>query len=79
MPRLRLPAGHHGETCPDCGAPAWSGCSQRTGGFAFSSTAACTRCRGTGKIIHSPCKSCGGSGSVKKSKRITVTIPGRHR
>ena len=48
---------------------------QRTGGFVFSSTAACARCRGTGKIIHSPCKACSGSGSVKKSKRVTVSIP----
>lgn len=63
------------ETCPDCRGTGVVRVQQRTGGFAFSSTAACTRCRGTGKIIHSPCKSCGGSGSVKKSKRITVTIP----
>lgn len=63
------------ETCPDCRGTGVVRVQQRTGGFAFSSTAACTRCQGTGKIIHSPCKSCGGSGSVKKSKRITVTIP----
>ena len=63
------------ETCPDCRGTGVVRVQQRTGGFAFSSTAACTRCRGTGKIIPSPCKSCGGSGSVKKSKRITVTIP----
>lgn len=63
------------ETCPDCRGTGVVRVQQRTGGFAFSSTAACTRCRGTGKIIHSPCKSCGGNGSVKKSKRITVTIP----
>lgn len=63
------------ETCPDCRGTGVVRVQQRTGGFAFSSTAACTRCRGTGKIIHSPCKNCGGSGSVKKSKRITVTIP----
>lgn len=63
------------ETCPDCRGTGVVRVQQRTGGFAFSSTAACTRCRGTGKIIHSPCKSCGGSGSVKKSKHITVTIP----
>lgn len=63
------------ETCPDCRGTGVIRVQQRTGGFAFSSTAPCSRCRGTGKIIHSPCKSCGGSGSVKKSKRITVTIP----
>lgn len=63
------------ETCPDCRGTGVVRVQQRTGGFAFSSTAPCSRCRGTGKIIHSPCKACGGSGSVKKSKRITVTIP----
>ncbi len=63
------------ETCPDCRGTGVVRVQQRTGGFAFSSTAACTRCRGTGKIIHSPCKACGGSGSVKKSKRVTVSIP----
>lgn len=63
------------ETCPDCRGTGVVRVQQRTGGFAFSSTAPCSRCRGTGKIIHSPCKSCGGSGNVKKSKRITVTIP----
>ena len=34
-----------------------------------------SKCRGTGKIIHSPCKACGGAGSVRKQKRIAVTIP----
>ena len=63
------------ETCPDCRGTGVVRVQQRTGGFAFSSTAACARCRGTGKIIHSPCKACGGSGSVKKSKRVTVSIP----
>ena len=44
------------ETCPDCRGTGVVRVQQRTGGFAFSSTAACARCRGTGKIIHSPCK-----------------------
>ena len=63
------------ETCPDCRGTGVVRVQQRTGGFAFSSTAPCSRCRGTGKIIHTPCKACGGSGSVKKSKRVTVSIP----
>ena len=45
------------------------------GGFTFSSTGPCTRCRGTGRLIHSPCRSCGGEGSVRKKQRIKVTIP----
>ena len=30
--------------------------------------AQCSKCRGTGKLIHSPCKVCGGAGSVRKKK-----------
>ena len=63
------------ETCPDCRGTGVVRVQQRTGGFAFSSTAPCTRCRGTGTIIHTPCKACGGNGSVKKTKRVTVSIP----
>ena len=63
------------ETGPDCRGTGVVRVQQRTGGFAFSSTAPCSRCRGTGKIIHTPCKACGGSGSVKKTKRVTVSIP----
>ena len=63
------------ETCPDCRGTGVVRVQQRTGGFAFSSTAPCTRCRGTGKIIHTPCKACGGNGNVKKTKRVTVSIP----
>ena len=61
------------ETCPDCRG---SGVVriQRGGGF-YISSAACTRCRGTGRIVHTPCRSCGGAGSVKKQERITVGIP----
>ena len=63
------------ETCPDCRGTGVIRIQRGAGGFAFSSTAPCSRCRGTGKIIHSPCKSCGGTGSVRKKKRISVTIP----
>ena len=63
------------ETCPDCRGSGVVRVQQRTGGFAFSSTQPCSRCRGTGQIIHSPCKSCSGAGSVKKTTRVTVTIP----
>ena len=63
------------ETCPDCRGTGVVRIQRGGGGFAFTSTAACTRCGGTGRIIHSPCKACGGSGSVRKQKRLAVTIP----
>ena len=63
------------ETCPDCHGSGTVRIQRGAGGFAFSTTTACSRCRGTGKIIHSPCKTCNGAGSVRKRSRVTVTIP----
>ena len=68
-------AGTTAETCPDCRGTGAVRIQRGAGGFAFTSTAPCNRCRSTGTIIHSPCKECGGAGSVRKTKRITVNIP----
>lgn len=35
----------------------------------------CPKCSGTGSIIDKPCKTCKGSGLVKKSKTISIKIP----
>ena len=35
----------------------------------------CSRCGGTGKIIHQPCPTCKGKGKVRRSRRIKVDIP----
>ena len=64
LPRHRLRAGHHGGDLPRLprqrpGAQS----SRRTAASAPSSTTTtCPNCRGKGKIIHQPCKACGGSG-----------------
>ncbi len=36
----------------------------------------CPKCQGEGKIPEKPCSSCGGSGRVRKSKKLKVKIPG---
>lgn len=61
------------EVCPDCHG---SGVIrvQRGGGF-FTSTSTCPKCGGSGKLIHQPCKACGGAGSVRRQRKITVQIP----
>ncbi len=41
----------------------------------MASTVPCPKCRGTGKIILNPCKTCGGSGRQRKSCKISVKIP----
>lgn len=63
------------EVCPDCRGSGQVRVQQRMGGMSFSSTTPCSRCRGSGKIIHQPCKACGGGGSVRRQKRVSVTIP----
>ncbi|MCL4216356.1 MAG: molecular chaperone DnaJ [Candidatus Hydrogenedentes bacterium] len=59
------------EACKDCGG---SGrVSQAQGAFAMSR--ACPRCRGAGRIIRTPCKSCHGEGLKAAVRNLTVTIP----
>jgi molecular chaperone DnaJ len=36
---------------------------------------ACQTCRGTGKIIKTPCKNCNGKGFIKVNKKLEVSIP----
>ena len=60
---------HRYFTCKSCGAicrvPAGKGRIEIT----------CPKCGGKGKIISSPCKSCGGGGNVRKQRKISVSIP----
>ena len=76
------------EACPTCGGSGAAAGSQpsvcsvcngtgqvrQTQGF-FSVTQTCYKCRGEGKIISSPCKTCRGSGVTQKKRKITVKIP----
>ncbi len=57
--------------CPVCNG---SGQIRQSQGF-FSITQTCYKCRGEGKIISSPCKSCKGAGLKTRTRKITVKIP----
>lgn len=63
------------ETCPTCGGRGHVSVSQRTPFGVFQSTQTCDNCRGTGKIVKTPCKNCNAKGYVKIQKKLTVTIP----
>lgn len=63
--------GSKAESCPTCGG---SGEVRMSQGF-FSVRRTCSRCNGTGSIVSTPCKNCRGSGTIKKSKVISVNIP----
>jgi len=58
-------------TCPTCGG---HGQVRMQQGF-FSIQQTCPKCQGSGKIITSPCTSCGGTGRVKHHKTLSVKIP----
>ena len=63
------------ETCPDCGGAGEVRVQQRTPFGVMSSTTACRRCGGSGKLVKDPCPKCGGKGKVRKQRTISVNIP----
>ncbi|MBR7142051.1 MAG: molecular chaperone DnaJ [Clostridia bacterium] len=68
-------AGTSAETCPVCGGRGRIQQQQRTAFGTFSTTKACDRCQGTGKIIKTPCSRCKGAGQVRASKTLDISIP----
>ena len=63
------------EVCPDCRGTGTVRTQQRTPFGVFQSSAPCSKCGGSGKIIHSPCSKCRGNGSVRTQKTLSVSIP----
>ncbi|MBN1154809.1 molecular chaperone DnaJ [candidate division KSB1 bacterium] len=64
-------AGTTRKTCPTCGGQGTISMSQ---GF-FAVNRPCPRCFGHGYIIETPCSACNGTGEVKVSRQISITIP----
>lgn len=63
------------EVCPDCHGSGAVRIQRGAGGFSFATSSTCSRCRGTGKIIHQPCKACAGAGELRRQKKLSITIP----
>ena len=57
--------------CPSCGGTGQLRVSQ--GFMAFQQT--CPRCRGVGKVIKDPCRSCNGGGRVEQRETLSVRVP----
>jgi molecular chaperone DnaJ len=64
-------AGTQPETCPTC---AGAGQVHYKQGF-FSVARTCGQCRGTGRVIKSPCETCRGAGRIEREKQMEVKIP----
>ena len=63
------------KTCPDCRGTGKVNVQQRTMFGVMTSSKACSKCSGRGKIIENPCSKCSGSGRIQKKKTISVNIP----
>ena len=58
-------------TCPQCGGSGQVSVNQ---GF-FSMAQPCPRCGGSGRVIETPCSTCHGSGSERRTRKFSVKIP----
>jgi molecular chaperone DnaJ len=64
-------AGTSAETCGQCGG---SGQVIHRQGF-FTLQTTCPACRGEGRIVTHPCRSCSGTGIVEKETTLTINVP----
>ncbi len=63
------------ESCPTCRGRGYVTVQQQTLFGSMQSQRSCSACRGTGKIVKTPCKNCNGKGYIKVNKRLDVSIP----
>ena len=68
-------AGTHPEECPQCHGSGQVQYAQNTPFGRMVNARTCERCNGTGKIIKTPCKDCGGKGTKRVTRKINVKIP----
>ena len=63
------------EICPECNGTGQTVTQQRTPFGIAQSMGRCSKCGGTGKIIHQPCKTCKGMGNIRRQHKISVKVP----
>ncbi len=63
------------ETCLRCNGRGTVRVQQNIMGMVMQSESACPDCRGTGKVIKTPCTRCKGKGMVRRSFKTRVKIP----
>lgn len=67
--------GTSAKTCTNCNGTGQVRINQRTPFGVVQTARTCDRCGGTGKVIETPCKTCSGSGKVRRQKNIEINVP----
>lgn len=67
--------GTQAKTCTACGGTGRVTVSQRSPFGVVQTQRSCDACRGRGKIIDTPCRSCNGNGRKRVNKKVEITIP----
>jgi molecular chaperone DnaJ len=62
-------------TCPTCGGSGEIAHVHRSGFQEVITVSRCPECGGQGTIIDKPCETCKGSGTIRKMRKIEVSIP----
>lgn len=62
-------------TCPRCHGTGQVRTSRSTVMGQFVTVTTCPKCGGAGKYVEKPCRECGGTGEVTKTRVVTVRIP----
>lgn len=62
-------------TCPRCNGAGRVQNMRRSALGTFVQVTSCPECRGKGRVITTPCRNCGGSGIVRRRRKITVKVP----
>ena len=58
-------------TCPTCSGSGQVAVNQGL----FSMAQTCPQCRGTGRLIETPCPTCGGVGATRRKRTVKVKVP----
>lgn len=61
--------------CPHCNGTGFETITKRSGNMVMQQSRPCSHCRGTGRVVTDPCKSCHGSGFKKVEMSDTFYIP----
>ena len=67
--------GTQAKTCTACGGTGRVTVSQRSPFGVVQTQRSCDACRGRGKIIDTPCRSCNGNGRKRLNKKVEISIP----